>query len=211
MEAQLGKKKLEVARSKGEAMRMEILDKAIRCLAENGVAGTSFDVVAAMLKTRRSHIAYYYSDREDLIKDCIRSVIQSGRDISTEAIGIPRSTEEGLQRYISGTYLWLGQNSYYPQVWLLMIYMASIRKDFEEFYFETRRIATQRVASLLAIDSQIGSWTPSKISGLADEIQALITGFLVQAISSGGDEKPKDFEKKTIKAVLSRLRHEHTK
>ncbi|MCB0418654.1 MAG: TetR family transcriptional regulator, partial [Bdellovibrionales bacterium] len=51
---------------KSELRRAKILDAAIRIIAKNGVSDLTFERVGKIAGMARSHVIYYYSDRDIL-------------------------------------------------------------------------------------------------------------------------------------------------
>ena len=67
-------------------MKERIVRSAIRCIAEKGIEETSFEAIGKPLGIGRSHVAYHFKDKGDIIRTAIQFVIAQGQALTVERI-----------------------------------------------------------------------------------------------------------------------------
>ena len=70
---------LPVKRKKSEERKLRIVEAVVECIATRGLEHTTFEVIGKMVKMERTHVSYYFSSRDELIKAAVRYVVAIGR------------------------------------------------------------------------------------------------------------------------------------
>lgn len=129
--------------------RQEITEAAVRVFNRLGYTGASLSAVASELGVDRATLYYYFSSKEQLFDDIVRSVLESNFALSRRIADSKISPLRKLRELI--TALMLGYHEHYP---LLYIY---IREDLHhvadqrsEWSMEMRRL--NRVIEQAIID-----------------------------------------------------------
>jgi AcrR family transcriptional regulator len=76
--------------SRGASTRERVLQSGARVLAENGYAGTTLADIAARAGTKAGSLYYYFSSREDLIREIMtRGVVEIHENVSAAVDALP--------------------------------------------------------------------------------------------------------------------------
>ena len=88
---------LQTEPRKGEVMKERIVRSAIRCIAEKGIEETSFEAIGKPLGIGRSHVAYHFKDKGDIIRTAIQFVIAQARPSPSSASPPPVTPVPGAR------------------------------------------------------------------------------------------------------------------
>jgi len=174
---------------KGDLKRYEIIKTAISVLATEGVDGIAFDQIAAKLETRRSHISYYFSTPQDLFTAIFQYITATAQAITVEDIKKAQTPRERIRAVGTGALRWVKAHRDQAQVILLLQFMFSYDPALKKMNTGIRQIGRERLQSLfqLALGRQEGT------EALAGELQLLLTGMVVEAMSTAQSSQP-DFK-----------------
>lgn len=90
------------------ARREQITRAAIEVLAESGFASTSLALIADRIGVSKGVLSYHFSDKADLVREVVRSVLADAEAWMTPRIEGAPSYREALHRYISANVSFLG-------------------------------------------------------------------------------------------------------
>lgn len=159
---------------RGEERKMKIVLAAIDSLAEKGLEQTTFDSIGKRLRMRRTHVAYYFPNRDELVKACIRYVVAVGQSLIIDQAMATKNWKLRLKAVVEGPFDWLEANPKHASVMLLFYSLAGHSAEYRELQNSIRTMGEQRLASCLE---------PLRVSGgeatardLARQMQALMTG-----------------------------------
>lgn len=164
--------------------KVQILNAAIEQLAEKGITETSYDSLAKALDIGRSHIAYYFADKESLFLEVIRFVAATAQKITIEALErAPRDQE--VEAIVNGAFDWAEQFPMQLRIMLLFYYFSSVRPNYKKFHTQVRLTGRKRLAEAIGGPRE-------KAERLAIGVQGLVTSCLLEA--STLDHKGEDIK-----------------
>lgn len=172
----------DLSPGKGDLKRLEILEAAIPCIASEGFEGGTLAKIADKLKTRRSHVSYYYKDKHRLFEDVIRYVIATAQDISIRNIEAEGNAVDQIVAMSNAAFDWAEKHPDQAKVLMYFHFECCTKPHYRELNTRIREAGTKRIHSLLqAIPGR-------KKSGLTLEqharaLQALMSGLVVDAIT----------------------------
>lgn len=163
---------------KGDLRRLEIIETTIHCIAREGFAGSTFDHVAKHLKTRRSHIAYYFKDREELLMAALQFTTVVAQKVTIECVAKAKTPIEQILAVGEGAFEWAETNPKQAKFLILFYSMCTYNKTFLELHTRIREAGSKRLRALLAdvLPEKIGELG---LDGLAHVLQGLVTGMFV--------------------------------
>ncbi|MCB0403750.1 MAG: TetR family transcriptional regulator [Bdellovibrionales bacterium] len=188
---------------KSELRRAKILDAAIKIIAKKGVSTLTFERVGKMAGMARSHVIYYYSNRDTLIIEAIRFATMNAKEIILAHLGETSSGEAALVKYIEGNFRWVTQEAHDLSLYCLLYYQSTIEKKYSELHEEIREVGYEIVRKILG---SIEGIPASAVPDLSVNILGVITGNIVDAVSLDRQHLLRSVRlKQTIKAVEALL------
>ena len=191
--------------SKGDRKKMEIIEAAIVLFQENGIDQTSYDQIAAHLKTTRSHITYHFKERHDLVFSVIRYMMTLGHEFTFENMRKATTPEEQIVRYVDSYYDFF---QIYPQfipVMLYFYYFAGYPGPIRDLQSQVRREAFDRIHELVVqVLAGARKKKPVDLEDLVFSIQGLILGGMIFNISTSepiSESKTRATKKKVLKGI----------
>jgi AcrR family transcriptional regulator len=165
---------------RGEERKIRIVKTMIECLASKGLEETTFDVLGKKLKMRRTHVAYYFANRDELVMAAIRYVVAVGQSVSIEHSARAKDWRGRMKAVIEGPFEWLTQNPEHACVMTLLYNLASHSKPYRELQSTIRNMGEERMVSCL----EPSGIAVAKAREIARAVQAMMTGYLVGYFSS---------------------------
>lgn len=168
---------------KGDLKRMEIIQAAIECLATVGIDNTTYDAVAKKVGTSRAHIAYYFTDKDQIYIAAIKYILASFQQTIVDHISDESTGKELLESYIEAVFLWAKKYPEQLTVMILLYYLCRFRDDMIELNHQIRKGGYERIYYILT------SKMPKKISEkkattIARAIINLISGSMIDATTT---------------------------
>lgn len=162
-----------------------IIEAAVACFIEKGVAQTKISEIAAKAKVHQPLIGYHFPTIEDLHKDVILFVLEGLKKTSTDAISSNESSpKNALEAYIRAPFVWMKKNPGHFSLWMYFYYLATRSSVFRDLNNEIRRIGRERIEKLLyrGIEAQLFHLQPGRsVSSTAAAIQGAMTGNSIMA------------------------------
>ena len=176
-----------------ETRLAQLLGAAIDLLGEKGIDEVTFESVGKRAKMARSHVVYYFKNREELIESAIRFVAHSAqRHIAADLLEVGQSSEL-LENYFQANFNWLTKHPKHAAVMLLLYYESAFKKSRRKFHTEIREIGRKRIDAILRLDPRLEDLPAAKREALSRNLQNLLSGSLLTLFS---------IEKTDAKAIL---------
>ena len=190
--------------SKGDQKKMEIVQATIDCLAELGIEKSSFEAIAKKIGTRRSHITYYYKDKDDIFYDIYKYIAGTYQEYSIRHLEAAGNSKDKLSIFLDAYFDWTRNEQKQLNAMFLLYYFCYHKPEFREINQKIREGGVQRISYILR---EQFSFTPKKSQLLAKGIQAIMSHTAVDASTfKEEDRKPIEKEKearKLIKLLIS--------
>jgi AcrR family transcriptional regulator len=167
--------------TKGDKKRWAILESAIAIIAKEGLESLTFEAIGKRLKVRKSHVAYYFPDKKDIVYASVEYAAGAGVQVLQEHM---RKHAGTLKSYVDGNFLWLEKYPAHAPVFLLFYYFASLDERYRMLYGTIRSVGQQRIKAMLVDEKP--ELPAAAIAALAIGIQNLITASLVEAYTTVG-------------------------
>ncbi|MCB0404368.1 MAG: TetR family transcriptional regulator [Bdellovibrionales bacterium] len=189
-------------RGRGEKRKIQIVEALIECLATRGLDNTSFETLGKMVGMNRTHVAYYFQSRDDLVRTAVRYVFVVGQQDTITRIEKAAAGRARFQASIEGWFEWLHRHPKYASVVGLFYYLASYDKSYRSIQNSIRSMGEERILSTLTPFIEKGRITPAKARTVARSAQVLITGALFNFYASDYPLNLRQLQKQTVKDAL---------
>lgn len=162
--------------------KVAILEAVIEILATDGVDELTFERIGKRVGMARSHVVYYFKNREALVESAMRFVALTAQQVIAEKLLGEKEWTKLLRRYVEANFDWIGENRDHSAVFLLMYYRAATRKNYRKMHSDFREAGTQRIRNILKLRPQ--KWDEKELQSVSKGIQGIITGNLVDVMST---------------------------
>jgi DNA-binding transcriptional regulator YbjK len=185
---------------KADKRRLSIIQIAIKSIAEDGIEGANFERIARKLNLRRSHIVYYYEDRDALVLATVRYVVALAQEITASTISSADSARDKILAINKATFSWA--NMYWDHVRVLIIFYSHCANQsaYRKLNTELRDIGSARIAELLKLEGIKG--TATQLMHKARSIQSVMTGHIIEYVACNSELKFEDMSALTIKQII---------
>jgi AcrR family transcriptional regulator len=190
---------------KSDLKRIEIIEAAIECMATIGIENTSFEAVGKSLKMARSHLVYYFKDKESLFRDAIQYVAAMGQQITLEHLQ-RAAPENQLRAYVEGTFDWIARYPQHATIMPLFFYVSATRKEYRELHAKSRNLARDRILAILAILESGKKRTPKQRTEIAERILACLTGFYLDYLATRRSGTLGEVKERALSAIFEMAR-----
>lgn len=188
---------------KGDIKRMEIIQAAIDCLATVGIDNTTYDAVAKKVGTSRAHIAYYFTDKDQIYIAAIKYILASYQQTVIEHLGEANTGKELLECYIESVFIWAKKYPDQLTVMLLLYYLCRFRDDMVELNHQIRKGGFERVYYILTTKMS-KKMSEKKATIVARTIINLISGSIIDASTTKAMsmDEAKDITLATVRMLI---------
>ncbi len=175
-----------LALSKGQATRQKLIQITIKLLAREGFANTSFQMIADAAGLKQGALFYHFSDKDELIRASIESVVLSSREYADRTVTVTDDAMTRLRKYFSGYLTWISEEGASAQVFQLLFYMGANQPEFAALHSVIRTKAVDRLTGILHAGIRERIFSPQYPVDLCAEIlHDALLGALVNAAASG--------------------------
>ena len=177
----------ELKPRKSDLKKMAIIQAAVASLAKDGFEGGTFDKVAKRLKTRRSHIVYYFKDRDELFMAVIKYVIATAQQITVEMVSAQTDPFEQVMAMGDAAFEWSEQHPEQAKVLTFFYFICGSDAKFRKLNSQIREAGEARLQALLGAAFK-GKVAKVNLEELAKGLQSVMTGLVLDSVTT---EKPK--------------------
>ncbi len=178
---------LQTEPRKGEVMKERIVRSAIKCIAEKGIEETSFEAIGKPLGIGRSHVAYHFKDKGDIIRTAIQFVIAQGQALTVERIAAAGDARAQVRAIVEAFFDWADGDTDAMAVYVLFLYYCTIHEDYRATHDAIRHTGAKRLVTVLKQDPQIAKGKGDEdLFDLAKSLQYLGFGALVDVLTTSG-------------------------
>lgn len=162
--------------SKRDQRKIDLLKAVIRLISEEGWEATTLDKIGRKFGMRRSHVAYYFEGRDEMLLEAIRYVAATAQACTLARFGKAAPGEE-LRAVVDGAVDWAETHPDQGSVFLLFYHLGAHKKLYRALQTEIRAVGVQRIQEIL-------KKTKPRLSDknrlvLSKRVQNLITGCLI--------------------------------
>lgn len=143
-------------------------------LAERGYAATSLATIAERVGVSKGVLSYHFSDKADLLREVVRSVLANAEAWMTPRIEGARSYGEALRRYIAANVSFLAAHRVEIAALTEVLANARVTAGVPELFAESQQSAEGALVALFAGGQEAGEFgdVPPRI--LAMSLRATI-------------------------------------
>jgi AcrR family transcriptional regulator len=167
---------------KGDIARTKILAATLHCIANVGIAHTSFESVGKFAGMGRAHVAYYFPDFDQLILSAVQFAITTAQQTTVSHVFQAPSDAERLKAFIRGSFEWAEKHPEQVKVILLFYYYSSWESNYRTLHTQVRQVGAERIAAILK--PLLPKVSQKRIADYAKTLQLWITGALVEALTT---------------------------
>jgi TetR/AcrR family fatty acid metabolism transcriptional regulator len=158
----------------GNARREQITRAAIEVLAESGFAATSLSLIAERVGVSKGVLSYHFSDKADLVREVVRSVLADAAAWMTPRIEGAASYREALHRYIAANVSFLGAHPVDILALTEVIANARATAGVPEIFERSQRDAVDALEKLFSDGHRAGEFGDVPAPILAMSLRATI-------------------------------------
>lgn len=179
--------------------RASILQAVVSILAKEGVDELTFEKIGKRVQMARSHVVYYFPNREELVVAAIRFAAMSADSTIRRHMEDRSEWRDLLRGYIEGNFIWIKENPSHATVYALLYYLSTFKPEYRKLHSEIRKVGANRIESIL-MEGPMKS-RKRELATLVKAIQGIITGNLVDVMST--DQLPQLEQRKseTVRSV----------
>ncbi|MBT7670603.1 MAG: TetR family transcriptional regulator, partial [Bdellovibrionales bacterium] len=89
---------------KGDIKKLQIIEAAIHCLANDGIENTTFESIGKLIGTRRSHVAYHFADKKLIFLSAIKFILSTYQQTVMGQMVESQNGRKMLLQYIEGSF-----------------------------------------------------------------------------------------------------------
>lgn len=189
-----------VKRKKSEERKLRIVEAVVECIATRGLEHTTFEVIGKMVKMERTHVSYYFSSRDELIKGAVRYVVAVGQEITIGHVKKAENWKDRFTAVIEAPFEWLKLYPNHAPVMGIFSYLATYNEEFRKLQNAVRTGGEERLLASLQPLVENGKLSKVHATELCRAIHGMLTGNITFYFSS---DYPLTFEAlkaKTVKA-----------
>lgn len=160
---------------RGEKRRLAIVRAFIDCIASVGLDNTSFDTIGKKVKMSRTHVAYFFPNRDELIRTAIRFAVATGQEVTVSHVENFQGPEARLKAVVEGPFHWLEKHPKHGAVMLMFYYLCTYDPKYRELQAVIQRMGEERIRACVG---QLSDLSPQTAKKLSRNIQALLGGTL---------------------------------
>ena len=135
--------------SKGDRKRIEILELILNCIGKHGIDKVTYQLIAKEGKLRTSHIAYYFPNKDELIKAVFKHLVSKYQNRVVSSIYKSEDTKKVLSAIVEA---YLGDKNRDKEISMayLFYHYSYINADIRDLCTETYNVGFDRVCSILS-------------------------------------------------------------
>ncbi len=192
--------------SKTEDRKVRIMEAVIDLLATEGFDNTTFESIGKRVKMQRTHVNYYFSSRDELVKTAIRYAVALGQKITISHLQKANTWKEQLTAVVEGPFEWVTQYPKHAAVMALFYQLCSYDQEFRNLQNLIRQGGEDRLVACFLLPIESGKLTKKKAIDLARTIQSLMAGTLVHHFSSNYPVPLATLKANTVKTAFDLLK-----
>ena len=190
---------------KGDLRKMEIVQTAIRSIATVGIENTTLDSIGAELGVRRSHIAYYFKRKEELIETAVKLITLTAQDITIQRLQKAENPREQIAAQVRAVFEWGEKHPQHLSVFALMYYYGTFDESYRKLHSEIREAGRARLRLLLQAAQPKRKLTANGWDALTLSIQNLVFGSLLFHATTVRKRSFREQRESTVDAVMKLL------
>jgi AcrR family transcriptional regulator len=169
---------------KGDIKKFEIVDAAIRCVADEGIRGLTYDAIGKRLRIGRSHVLYHFSSIDLILDASIKFITATAQSITVEEIKKAKSPKQQIEAFVNGAFFWAERHPEQVAVLLLFYHFCATQPQYKGLHSEIRKVGQQRLATMILTGFKDEISDRGKIERIAEMAQGLITGNLLGILTT---------------------------
>tara|TARA_B110001454_G_C12723278_1_gene436233 strand:- start:31792 stop:32409 length:618 start_codon:yes stop_codon:yes gene_type:complete len=186
---------------KADKRRLSIIQAAIKSMASEGYEGVNFERLSRKMKIRRSHIVYYFKDRNELVVAMVRYVVALAQELTVQHLSKKKTIEDKIHGICEATFLWADEYREHIQILVTFYALCGSQSTFRKLNTELKEVGSARIAELLKMYDSKDSAV--HIRNKARSIQSTIAGHVIEYIGSNSDLNFQMICLRSIDAILA--------
>jgi AcrR family transcriptional regulator len=161
--------------TKGALRKIEIIEAALCVIASEGIDRLTFESVGQKSRIGKSHVAYHFPNREELVKAVINYVYTTGQATVVECLEMEKRPERRLQAYIRGTFQWIESHPNHIPVIALLLSFGSVSRSYRKQQTKIRNVGAERIYFIVKGMKKTKK-SVKELKEISETIQAIILG-----------------------------------
>jgi len=190
--------------SKGDLKRSEVIIATIDCLAEEGLEKTSFEAIAQRMGTQKSHVNYYFKNKNDIFYEVFRYIASTYQSYSIRELAKAKNSKDQLNKFVDAYFLWAEENQQQLSAMFLLYYFCFHKPRFKEINQKIRQGGVQRIAHLVKLSST-KDISETRAQTIAKGIQAILANTAVDIYTFKEEDSHKESREKEARKLIRML------
>ncbi|MBT3526391.1 MAG: TetR/AcrR family transcriptional regulator [Bdellovibrionales bacterium] len=186
---------------KGDIKKLQIIEAAIHCLANDGIENTTFESIGKLIGTRRSHVAYHFADKKLIFLSAIKFILSTYQQTVMGQMVESQNGRKMLLQYIEGSFTWATDHPTHLSVIFLLYYYCQLDSEYRDLHDQVRRGGMERLTYILSQKFN-NKFTKRQAAFLAKQIQNLLSGAILDAATTNSYDL-KRAKQEAIKTTLT--------
>jgi AcrR family transcriptional regulator len=158
--------------------KLDILHALVESLATDGVENINLEKLSKSLGMARSHVAYYFKDRDVLFRSALEFIAFTAQQVTIE-LWMKAPTEKKVEAIVDGAFAWAERLPTHAVAFGLLQYYASFKKPYRAMMSHIRGEGRMRLRESIKIARGTGP-RDAALDACASQVQMLITGYLTE-------------------------------
>jgi len=193
---------LEFKPRKSDLRKVAILDAVIDCIATEGIDETNSQIVGKRSKMRRSHVAYYFPNRDSMVEAALKFVVTTGQEITIAHVIAAPTPAEKLEAFVTATFTWFERYPKHAAVMILLQYYGTVRPVYKKLHAQIRQAGEERLEAILSGQPLRKGVGKVQVRKLAQLIRALLVGKLTTYFSAESTTDEESYEELRKESLL---------
>lgn len=182
---------------------MQIIEATVNCLAVQGIETTSLEAVGKASGIARSHIIYYFKNKEELFDAAFKYVIANAQDLFVQMMESKSDPVELLEAYVDSVFLWIEKYENHARVMLLFYHCATSVPAYRKLHTELRLAARHRIVAILQQLLSPKKKSAAQIEECALSIHCLLTGYGVEFLTTNSKIPLTKIKERALAGVMN--------
>ncbi len=163
-----------------EARRRQIVDTAIRTIAEKGITQTTLAEIARECGISKGVISYHFDGKDELIAEVLSNLVRAPAEFVKDRVEAVEGALARLREYVAASVEYMARNRGDYVALVDLWGSAGSTEGRQRFNHEAHEPARRYVMKLLEAGVKSGEFREVPVRTVASTIQAAIDGLMLQ-------------------------------
>ncbi len=194
-------KKIKKAKPPKKDKSQEIIAAAIESLATQGWENTTFDSLGKELGMQRTHVAYYFPTKRELMEAVMAHISANAQRMTIEQVMRATTPQETVRAIVASAFDWADAFPKHAKVMGVFYHLCAIDSGLRKKHSEIRAVGLNRLSVCMMPFSNVTDAEKANAHRVAHHVQSLITGKLFEYFATEPLYSLKDLKEQTLEVT----------